>query len=230
MRPEIVGPAGRLEAILDEPAGSRGVSPEGLLERGGSAGLRAAVVFGHPHPQMGGTMHTKAVYQATKTLARLGCAVLRFNFRGVGTSAGTFDNARGEMDDFRAGLDFMQAHYPDAPIWAAGMSFGAWIAWSVGADDPRVSLLLGLAVPASRYDLAHVAASPKPKFFIHGEFDEVSSLKDVRALYARAAEPKEIVVIDTSNHTFDGRVSEVTEAIEDLLGDWRDAAGTTLGR
>ena len=92
---EIPGPAGRLEALLDEPADARGVNPEGLVENGRADGrLRAAVVLAHPHPQYGGTMHTKAVYQAAKALARIGCAVLRFNFRGVGRSAGTFDEGR----------------------------------------------------------------------------------------------------------------------------------------
>ena len=65
-----------------------------------------------------------------------------------------------------------------------------------------------------------MARSDKPKFFIHGERDEVCPLKDVRELYARAAEPKELVVIDAADHVFDGRVGEVADAIEDLLGDW----------
>ena len=165
-------------------------------------------------------MHTKTVYQSAKALARIGCAVLRFNFRGAGKSAGVFDGGAGEMADFRAALDMMQQRYPDAPLWAAGMSFGSWIGLSTGADDPRVSLLLGIAMPVSTYDFAAIAASPKPKFFIHGEFDDVCPVKDVRAFYAKAAEPKELIVIDTSNHLFDGRVMEVAETIEDLLGDW----------
>ena len=110
---EIRGPAGRLEAILEEPASARRVGPDGLVEAGASDGIRAGVVFGHPHPQYGGTMHNKAVYHSTKALARIGCAVLRFNFRGTGTSAGTFDDGVGERDDFRAALDFMAARYPD---------------------------------------------------------------------------------------------------------------------
>src|ERR671922_225322 len=88
---EISGPAGRLEALLDEPAATRGINRNGLVENGQAAGIRAAVVFAHPHPQYGGTMHTKVVYQAAKALSRIGCAVLRFNFRGAGTSAGRFD-------------------------------------------------------------------------------------------------------------------------------------------
>jgi alpha/beta superfamily hydrolase len=217
---EIAGPAGRLETLLDEPAAARGVSGDGLLERGASNGVRAAVVFGHPHPQHGGTMHTKTVYQSAKALARLGCAVLRFNFRGAGSSAGMFDDGPGEAADFRTALDFMHGRYPNAPLWAAGMSFGSWIGLSAGAADPRVSLLLGIAMPVSRYDFAAVAASPTPKFFIHGEFDEICPLRHMRAFYASAAEPKELVVIDTANHLFDGKVSEVAEAIDDLLADW----------
>ena len=86
----IAGPAGPLEALLDEP------SPAERANRP----IRAAVVLAHPHPQQGGTMHTKAVFQGAKGLLRIGCAVLRFNFRGVGASAGTFDEGRGEREDF----------------------------------------------------------------------------------------------------------------------------------
>jgi uncharacterized protein len=85
---DLRGPAGALEAILDEPAEGR---------REDDAAVRAAVVFAHPHPQYGGTMHTKAVFQGAKGLTRIGCAVLRFNFRGVGRSDGTFDKGEGEF-------------------------------------------------------------------------------------------------------------------------------------
>src|SRR5262245_43598519 len=88
---EIPGPVGQLEALLDMPIGEP----------------RAAVVFAHPLPIKGGTMHTKVVFQAAKALARIGCVVLRFNFRGVGRSAGTWDNGHGELDDYRAAADFL---------------------------------------------------------------------------------------------------------------------------
>jgi uncharacterized protein len=216
---EIPGPLGVLEALLDEPAGRRGVNRDGLVEAGPSAGIRAAVVFGHPHPQHGGTMHTKVVYQSAKALARIGCAVLRFNFRGVGRSAGAFDEGIGEQDDFRAALDFVRARYPGAPLWAAGMSFGSWIALTSGAKDLRVSTLIGIATPAARFDLSLIGSSGKAKYFIHGERDEICPLKDLRELYARAAEPKELVVIDGADHLFDGKAGEVADAIEDLLGE-----------
>jgi alpha/beta superfamily hydrolase len=201
---EIAGPAGRLECLLDKPDGD----------------VRAAVVFAHPHTEYGGTMHTKVVYQAAKAMSRIGCAVLRFNFRGAGSSAGEFTNGPGEMDDFRAALDFMHDRYPALPMWTGGMSFGSYVALTVGAADPRVTTLVGIALPVDRYDFDAVARSEKAKFFIHGERDEICPLKDMQKLYARAEEPKELVVIDAADHLFDGKVGEVADAIEDLLGDW----------
>jgi uncharacterized protein len=201
---EIPGPVGPLEATLDLPAGSP----------------RAAVVFAHPLPIQGGTMHTKVVFQGAKALARVGCAVLRFNFRGVGRSVGTWDEGRGEMDDFRAALDFMAARYPDLELWAAGFSFGSYIAMTSGADDDRVCTLIGIAPPVDRYEYASVKLSAKPKFIIHGERDELISLKAVREFYSRLQEPKELIEIDRANHLFDGQASEVGDALEDLLSDF----------
>ena len=203
---DLTGPAGRLEALLDESA-----QPP-----------RAAVVFGHPHPMHGGTMHTKAVYQGAKGLGRIGCAVLRFNFRGVGSSEGEFDQGEGEMADFRAALDFMAARYPGVPLWAAGFSFGSWVACETGADDPRVSVLIGIAPPVKRegYTWERTLASDKPKFFVQGDMDELCALKDLWAFYGKLHEPKELVVIDGARHLFEGKTKEVGEALEDLLGDF----------
>jgi len=219
-RLELSGSAGRLEALLDEPTPAGTVGADGIVSPGHEGGLRAGVVFAHPHTEHGGTMHTKVVYQAAKALSRIGCAVLRFNFRGAGASEGHFTNGPGEIEDFRSALDAVTERYPGARLWAAGMSFGSWVAMSVGAEDSRVSTLIGIALPVARYDFGAVERSTKPKFFIHGEFDEICPLKELRAFYARAAEPKELVVIDTADHVFDGKVSDVSGAIEDLLGDW----------
>jgi len=217
---EIAGPNGRLEALLDEPADTRGVDASGLVHTGLPGGLRAAVVFAHPHTEYGGTMHTKVVYQAAKAMSRIGCAVLRFNFRGAGSSAGGFTGGPGEQADFRAALDFMHDRYPGARLWAAGMSFGAWVSLTVGAEDPRVSSLIGISLPITGYDLDAVTNSSKAKFFVHGERDELFPLKEMRAFYGRATEPKDLVVIDSADHLFDGKATEVAEAVEELLGDW----------
>ncbi len=202
----IPGPAGPLEALLDVPVDAP----------------RAAVVFAHPHPQQGGTMHTKVVFQGAKGLARAGCAVLRFNFRGVGTSAGAFDEGVGEREDFRAALDYMADQYPNLPLWAAGFSFGAWIALETGAVDPRVSALIGIAPPVAHdgYVFEHTVQSTKPKFLVQGSLDEICSMKDTWAFYASLPEPKELAVIDGADHLFNGRATEVGDTLNDLLGDF----------
>ena len=209
---DLKGPAGRLEALLDTP--EHGQSP------------LAAVVFAHPHPQYGGTMHTKTVYQGAKALARIGCAVLRFNFRGVGASEGTFDRGEGEKEDFTAALDYMAAKYPGTKLWAAGFSFGSWVALEVGAADDRVSVLIGIAPPVvtsvsgQDYQFQNTVASEKPKFFVQGEADEVCPLEGMWQFYGELKEPKELVVIDSADHLFDGKTQEVGEALEDLLADF----------
>ena len=201
---EIAGPAGPLEVLIDAPSGAP----------------RAAVVFAHPLPTQGGTMHTKVVFQGAKALARIGCVVLRFNCRGVGRSAGQWDEGRGEKDDYRAALDFVASRYPGTDVWAAGFSFGSYIAMTVGAEDDRVCALIGIAPPVDRYDYGSVARSTKPKFIIHGEADELIPLRAVREFYAHLQEPKEFVEIDRANHLFEGQASEVGDALEDLLTDF----------
>ena len=165
-------------------------------------------------------MHNKVVYRSAKTLAQIGCATLRFNFRGVGKSEGVYDEGRGEAEDFRAAIDWVTGQYSDIAVWAAGFSFGAWIALTVGATDDRVSLLFGIA-PPTHYDLDDLRRSTKPKFLIHGEADELIPLQGMWQLYGELEEPKELVVIDAADHLFNGKVSEVGEAIEDLLGDFQ---------
>jgi alpha/beta superfamily hydrolase len=167
-------------------------------------------------------MHTKTVFQGAKGLTRIGCAVLRFNFRGVGVSAGEFSGGTGEREDFRAAVDDISTRVPGVPIWAAGFSFGAWVALEEGAIDSRVSALIGIAPPVARdgYAFEHVLTSTKPKFFVQGSLDEVCLARDLRLFYARLPEPKELVMIDGANHLFEARTLEVGEALEDLLGDF----------
>jgi alpha/beta superfamily hydrolase len=203
---DIAGPAGLLEGIINASA---------------HGDPRAIAVLAHPLPTAGGTLHTKAVFHAAKALAAIGCPVLRFNFRGVGRSAGTFSGGAGEQEDFQAALDFMITRYPDVRcVWAAGMSFGAWVAMTAGARDPRVTALIGIAPAVTRYDFSPVIAAEKATFLIHAELDEVVSMREVRRFYGRLSEPRELAVIDGVGHVFDGKVGEVGEAIEDLLQDF----------
>ncbi len=201
---EIPGPTGPLEALIELPAGDP----------------RAVVVLAHPLPTHGGTMHTKMVFQAAKGLARAGCAVLRFNFRGVGRSPGSFDEGRGEQDDFRAAVDYAASRFPGLEIWGGGASFGAFVGMTASTADPRVVARIGIATPVNHHDFAEVLATPKPTFLVHGEEDELIGIGLVREFYARLEEPKELVVIEFANHLFDGQAGEVGDALEDLLSDF----------
>jgi len=201
---QISGPVGPLEVLLDLPTGLP----------------RAAVVFAHPLPTHGGTMHTKVVFQAAKALARIGCVVLRFNFRGVGLSAGVWDEGRGEKEDYAAALTHMAGAYPGLEIWAAGFSFGSYIATTVGADDDRVCALIAIAPPVHAYEFASMKLSLKPKFLIHGGHDELISIRFARRFYAELPEPKEFIEIDSADHVFDGHTTEVGDALAGLLEDF----------
>jgi alpha/beta superfamily hydrolase len=204
---DIPGPVGRLEALLERPHGPAGVPP------------RAAVVFAHPHPLHGGTMHTKGVYRATKALASIGCTVLRFNFRGVGSSEGTFDNAVGELDDMRAGLDFMGSHFPGVELWTAGFSFGAYVALTVGALEERVVRLIGIAPALHMYDFSVVHQSRKPKYFVQGELDEICPLPNLQAFFDELPPPKKLAIVPGANHLFKDKMPELGAALIDVLDD-----------
>ena len=205
---DMPGPAGVLEGLINaKPA----VEP------------RAIGVLAHPLPTRGGTMHTKAVFHAAKALARIDVPVLRFNFRGVGRSSGSFSDGPGEQEDFRAALAFMMARYPDVRrIWCGGMSFGSWVALTVGAADAHATALIGIACPVNKHDYSAVVSAGKPTFLVHGERDELIPLQEIRNFYAQLAEPKELVIIDGTDHLFDGKASEVGDALEDLLQDFND--------
>lgn len=197
------GPAGRLEARIDEPAEAP----------------RAVAVVAPPNPELGGTLHDRVVYHATQGLTRIGCAVIRFTFRGAGSSEGTSTGGPGERDDFRSVIDVAAARYPGLPVWAVGYSFGAWIAADVGAADPRVTQLVAIAPPITSYDFDAVVQAGKPFFLIHGERDHLCPVKTVQRFYATLAEPRELVVLDGADHLFDGHVSEIADTLVDLLSD-----------
>jgi uncharacterized protein len=201
MTQDIHGPVGRLEARFDHP----------------TTASRAVAVIASPHPQDGGTMQDKVVYHATQGLLRVGCAVLRFNYRGAGTSEGSFSNGPGEIEDYRAALAVAAKRYPSLPIWAVGYSFGAYIAMVAGAEDKRVEELIGIGAIVDKYDFSSIVESDKGKILVHGERDELCSLKTIRRFYGELSEPRELVVIDMADHYFDGHTSEVADALEDLL-------------
>jgi uncharacterized protein len=199
----IPGPAGRLEALLEEP------------EHGAAA--QAALVC-HPHPLHGGTMHTKVVHRLARGLRRAGCVVLRFNFRGVHRSEGEHDHGRGEAHDALAALAVLRERYPDLPYVLAGFSFGSRVvvraASQLGAPAPRRLFIVGYPTTYKQHDL--LARISLPRIFIHSTHDEHGPRKDLQALYDRLWEPKQIHWIEARDHFFTGALEAFERKVTEL--------------
>ena len=152
-------------------------------------------------------MHNKVVYHAMKALSGAGLPVLRFNFRGVGLSEGEHDHGRGEQDDVRAALDWLEERF-HKPILLAGFSFGSVVGLSTACADERVAGLVGLGLPVSAagrdYTFEFLRHCPQPKLFVSGDHDEFSPADALRAALAQAEEPKSTVLIAGADHFFQG--------------------------
>lgn len=171
----------------------------------------------HPHPLYGGTMHNKVVFRAAQALRSVGVPALRFNFRGIGRSSGTYDEGRGEMDDVRFALDFLTRRYPGVPAIITGFSFGAWVGLRVGANDDRVQTLIGLGVPARLFDDYTLADCHKPKLFVHGSDDETAPYEQAERWFEQVPAPKSMIKIEGSDHFFQGHLEEVQRIIVDFM-------------
>ena len=194
----IDGPAGRLEALLEEP------------EEGEP--LEAALVC-HPHPQHGGTMHNKVVYRIARGLRRAGCVVLRFNYRGVNLSDGEYDRGIGEIDDARAALAFLRERYPSLPYTLAGFSFGSRVALKLGCVLPDARYVMAVGFPTVYQDRGYLAGCRKAKVFIQSTNDEHGPKDDLEAVFAGLEDPKEIVWIPAEDHFFKGALEAFEEAV-----------------
>ena len=198
----IDGLAGRLEALLN--SGAENASHSALIC--------------HPHPVYGGTMHNKVVFHAMKALNSFGFPVLRFNFRGFGLSEGEHAQGEGEADDVRAALDWLDREF-HLPLIFAGFSFGAAVGLRVACPDNRVKAVIGLGVPVQPvnervYDLDFLHSCNKPKLFVSGSRDQFGPRARLEALVKQLPEPKKLVIIDSADHFFEGRLREMREAVE----------------
>jgi uncharacterized protein len=196
------GPAGRIEALLEEPDDREPVM--------------AALVC-HPHPQHGGTMHNKVVYRIARGLRTRGCVVLRFNYRGVNLSAGEYAHGIGETEDARACLRFLRERYPALPFLIAGFSFGSRVALRLGcpmqAPDAPVKIL-AVGFPTKYRDTGFLEGCRQHKVFIHSTTDEHGPGPDLIHLFEELAEPKELKWISSSDHFFVDALDEFEKAVE----------------
>jgi uncharacterized protein len=198
----VQGPAGRLEALLNE----------------GMPGATHAALVCHPHPVYGGTMHNKVVFHTMKALNSFGFPVLRFNFRGTGLSEGRHDHGRGEVQDVLAALDWLDGEY-HLPLIFAGFSFGAAVGMSAACPDTRVKAAIAVGLPANMveargYDFSRLETCTKPKIFVSGGRDQYGPRAKLQALVRPLPDPKKLVLVEGADHFFDGHLRELREVVE----------------
>jgi alpha/beta superfamily hydrolase len=197
----IAGPVGALEALLEEPT------------EGARAGI--AVVC-HPHPLHGGTMQNKVAHTLARTLCGLGLAALRFNFRGVGASAGSYGGGIGELQDTLAVLDRAAQLQPEATLWIAGFSFGGCVAMRASLERP-VQRVIAVAPAIERCD---VRGSPScPWLVVQGLEDELVDSRAVRAWVAARSDAVRLIELPGVDHYFHGRLKELQGAVTEALGE-----------
>ena len=198
----IDGPAGRLEALLTAPK----QAPIGLC------------VVCHPHPLFGGTMANKVVWTLGNAAQKAGCRVVRFNFRGVGRSAGLFDDTLGETEDALAVIEALRATAPTLPLVIAGFSFGGHVALKA-ASRTRCAALVTIAPPMGRYlKTAEPPAHPEvPWLAVHSADDDTVSYAETRAAMMSYDPPPEFVHYDDAGHFFHGRLGELQAQVLGFL-------------
>jgi alpha/beta superfamily hydrolase len=201
------------------PATGDGPLLEAVLHMPDGAGPFPAAVVCHPHPLMGGRMDNTVVVAVCRELTARGWAALRFNFRGVGRSEGSFDEGRGEMDDVSGAVDFLSAQgtVDAGQLAIAGYSFGAEVGLRHAARDPRISWLVGIALVQEHYTDPFLDVDPRPKLFIAGEHDPWAPPGALREYVVRLSPPKTVHVISGTDHFFAGREAEVAGLIADFL-------------
>lgn len=192
---EIPGPAGRLEAILGQPADPNTVQ-------------RIAVIC-HPHPQHGGTMNNKVVHYLAKSFGEAGFATIRFNFRGVGESEGSYDFGQGETDDALAAISWMKKRFPAADLWLGGFSFGSYTALRASTEANDLAGLITVAPAVNLFDFRQLALPQCPWLIVQGEQDEVVPCADVMGWANTLPSRPAIIRMKDAGHFFHGRMNDL---------------------
>jgi alpha/beta superfamily hydrolase len=197
---DLFSSAGRLEALyreLQDPAG-------------------VAVVC-HPHPLGGGTLHNKVVFRAARGLEAANVATLRFNFRGVGASAGTHDEGDGEQSDVMAAIDWIVKKHPGKKLFVGGFSFGSWVASRVACELSYVDAVFLIGTPVNKYDFSYLRHCEKPMLLLHGTQDEHGDLAKFEKLVPDIRNA-ESVIVTGADHFFTKQI----DAVEETIRNWAE--------
>ncbi len=176
----------------------------------------------HPHPQQGGTMNNRIVHTLHQCFQRQGFSTLRFNFRGVGRSQGTFDRGEGELSDAASALDWMQSVNPNArACWVGGFAFGAWIGMQLLMRRPEIQSFISVAPPANQLDFTFLAPCPSSGLFVQGAKDDVVPPDTVKKLVTKLSQQRGIVIqydgVPDANHFFHHHHDALIRSVEGYL-------------
>lgn len=208
--PEVIfnGPAGRLE---------------GRYIHSHQPSAPVALIL-HPNPQQGGTMNNRVSYTLFQSFASRGFSTLRFNFRGVGRSQGSFGMGEGELSDAASALDWLQGVNPHtSSVWVAGFSFGAWISMQLLMRRPEIDGYVSVSPPANIYDFNFLAPCPNEGLVIQGDKDQLVNIESVDKLVERLREQRgpngvDYRVIKGAGHFFNDQIKELAACVDSHLG------------
>jgi alpha/beta superfamily hydrolase len=183
---------------------SKGVQLEGLLSMQEAFSMKRGVILCHPHPQYGGDMHNLVISTAVDAASQEGFSTLRFNFRGVGRSGGSYSEGVGEREDVKAAIDYLFSAlgHSDSPFTLLGYSFGAWVALPVGIQDNRIKGMVAIAPPLGLYDFGFLEGSKKMKLLMAGDQDLFCPMALLESWFERLEEPKSLAMIEGADHFF----------------------------
>jgi uncharacterized protein len=189
----------------------------------------------HPHPQFGGTMNHQIVYQLYYAFVHRGFSVLRFNFRGVGRSQGSFDHGTGELSDAASALDWAQTINPEARnCWIAGFSFGAWIGMQLLMRRPELDGFISVAPPANMFDFGFLAPCPSSGLIIQGDQDQLVPMEPVQKLVHKLMHQRDIRIehriIRGADHFFGNHLEELAAVVDEYLAGHRRPRAAVAGR
>jgi alpha/beta superfamily hydrolase len=205
------------EVIINGPEGRL----EGRYQHSRQPNAPIALLL-HPHPQHGGTMNNKIVYALFRAFTKRGFSTLRFNFRGVGRSQGSFARGEGELSDAASALDWLQTYNQNAAgCWIGGFSFGAWIGMQLLMRRPEIASFISIAPPASMYDFTFLAPCPSSGLIVHGDADEIVAPESVQKLVNKLSHQRDIkiayMLLKGANHFFTDKMPELETIISDYL-------------
>lgn len=198
---------------------NKSVQLEAVLHHPETGPPRAAAVLCHPHPAFGGTMNNRVIYRAGKAALRARISALRFNFRGVGMSTGSYDQGIGEKEDVAAALDFLAQRHPGLPLVLIGFSFGAWVGLPQACRDARVQAMVGLGLPTAKHDFEYLLENRKPGLFLVGTKDELCSRERMERLASRFHPSSELRWIEGADHFFTNELEIMQDHISGFLAE-----------